>query len=113
VRIDTTEPKVVRRYGRAPTRRRREALSLDDTVEPWLPGLVPNGENITVLWLLAHKSGLFDCTLDPRVLKPYLSGNLSYCWAPRRLVQIAVSHKPLFAFGTAVSYSATGMSCSG
>jgi D-alanyl-D-alanine carboxypeptidase len=83
-------------------------LSLDDTVERWLPGLVPNGENITVLDLLAHKSGLFDFTLDPKVLKPYLNGNLAYHWAPRQLVQIAVSHKPLFAPGTAVSYSATG-----
>jgi D-alanyl-D-alanine carboxypeptidase len=83
-------------------------LSLEDTVERWLPGVVPNGENITVRELLAHKSGLFDYSQDPRVLKPYLSGNLSYYWAPRRLVQIAVSHRPLFAPGTAVSYSSTG-----
>jgi D-alanyl-D-alanine carboxypeptidase len=83
-------------------------LSLQDKIERWLPGIVPNGDKITVLHLLAHKSGIFDHTQDPRILKPYLSGNLSYHWAPRRLVQIAVSHKPLFAPGTAVSYSSTG-----
>lgn len=83
-------------------------LSLDDSVERWLPGLVPNGGNITVQHLLGHKSGLFDYITDPRVLKPYLTGNASYHWAPRDLVKVAVSHKPLFAPGTAVSYSSTG-----
>jgi D-alanyl-D-alanine carboxypeptidase len=83
-------------------------LSLDDSVERWLPGLVPNGANITVHHLLGHQSGLFDYIVDPRVLKPYLNGNASYYWAPRNLVKIAVSHKPLFAPGTGVSYSSTG-----
>src|SRR3954454_8465415 len=36
------------------------AVSLDDTVERWLPGLVPGGEGITVRELLNHTSGLFD-----------------------------------------------------
>ena len=35
-------------------------LGLDDTVERWLPGLVPNGDRITVRQLLAHTSGLAD-----------------------------------------------------
>lgn len=35
-------------------------LSLGDTVERWLPGLVPNGERITVRQLLNRTSGLFD-----------------------------------------------------
>jgi D-alanyl-D-alanine carboxypeptidase len=83
-------------------------LSLDDSVERWLPGLVPNGEKITVLQLLGHKGGLFDFSTDPRVLKPYLSGDFSYYWAPRKLIEIAVSHEPLFAPGTAVAYSPTG-----
>jgi D-alanyl-D-alanine carboxypeptidase len=33
-------------------------LSLDDPVERWLPGLVPNGRKITIRQLLNHTSGL-------------------------------------------------------
>ena len=35
-------------------------LSLDDTVERWLPGLLPAGHRITVRQLLNHTSGLID-----------------------------------------------------
>jgi D-alanyl-D-alanine carboxypeptidase len=35
-------------------------MSLDDTVERWVPGLVPGGAGITVRQLLNHTSGLFD-----------------------------------------------------
>src|SRR4051812_44427883 len=34
-------------------------VTLEDTVEHWLPGLVPDGERITVRELLGHTSGLF------------------------------------------------------
>jgi D-alanyl-D-alanine carboxypeptidase len=43
-----------------------DELSLDDTVEQWLPGLVPGGERITVRQLLNHTSGLFNYTSDQR-----------------------------------------------
>ena len=35
-------------------------LGLDDPVERWLPGLVPNGRAITIRELLDHTSGLFN-----------------------------------------------------
>ena len=35
-------------------------LRLDDTVEKWLPGVVPDGDRITVRQLLNHTSGLYD-----------------------------------------------------
>lgn len=35
-------------------------LSLNDTVERWLPGLLPFGDRITLRQLLTHTSGLFD-----------------------------------------------------
>ncbi len=35
-------------------------LSLDDTVERWLPGLLPAGHRITLRQLLNHTSGLID-----------------------------------------------------
>lgn len=43
-------------------------LHLDDTVEHWLPGLLPYGRRITVRQLLNHTSGLIDTndiTADP------------------------------------------------
>ena len=83
-------------------------LSLGDSVERWLPRLVPGGEHITVRQLLQHTSGLFDYLEDPRVAEPYLQGDLDFVWRPRQLVAIATEHPPLFAPGTGWSYSKTG-----
>jgi len=82
-------------------------LALGDSVERRLPGLVPNGNKITIRQLLNHTSGLADFETNPRYLKPYLSGNFGYYWAPRQLVKMGVSQKPLFAPGTRYSYSNT------
>jgi len=35
-------------------------LSLDDTVQRWLPGLLPYGKRITIRQLLNHTSGMID-----------------------------------------------------
>jgi D-alanyl-D-alanine carboxypeptidase len=48
-------------------------LGLDDAVGAWLPGLLPDGDRITVRQLLNHTSGLFDYLRDPRSLAPYLA----------------------------------------
>ena len=84
-------------------------LRLSDSVERWLPGLVPNGNKITIRMLLNHTSGLHDHEMDPEVLKPYLGGDLGYYWSPTRLVKLAVSRPALYAPGqTKVStYSST------
>jgi D-alanyl-D-alanine carboxypeptidase len=84
-------------------------LRLNDTVEHWLPGLVPNGGKITIRELLNHTSGLADHERDPDVLAPYESGNLAYYWPPIRLVEIAVSRTPHFPPGETkvASYSST------
>jgi D-alanyl-D-alanine carboxypeptidase len=84
-------------------------LRLSDTVEHWLPGLVPSGNKITIRQLLIHTSGLHDHEKDPEVLKPYLAGNLAYYWSPLRLVKLAVSRPPRFAPGASKvsSYSST------
>ncbi len=84
-------------------------LRLGDTVERWLPGLVPKGNQITVRMLLIHTSGLHDHELDPEVLAPYIGGDLGYYWSPLRLVKIAVSRPAVFAPGEtkAASYSST------
>ena len=78
-------------------------LSLDDTVVRWLPGLVPNGDMITVRQLLDHTSGLYNHTDDKRLLAPYLRGNLTYTWSPKRLVGLATDHPRRFAPGTSWS----------
>jgi D-alanyl-D-alanine carboxypeptidase len=82
-------------------------LSLDDTVERWVPGLVPNGGSITLRHLLSHRSGLYDYLNDPKVLQPYLDGNFGYEWKPRSLVAVSTAHQPLFLPGARYAYSNT------
>jgi D-alanyl-D-alanine carboxypeptidase len=63
-------------------------LSLDDTVEEWLPGMVPGGEAITVRHLLNHTSGLYNYTEDPAFMDAYESyviGNEDFSWEPEEL----------------------------
>jgi D-alanyl-D-alanine carboxypeptidase len=84
-------------------------LSLDDTVERWLPGVVPNGQGITVRQLLNMSSGLFDY-LDDRnttILDRFLAGDWTYRYAPLELVGIATAHAPDFPPGQGYSYCNT------
>jgi D-alanyl-D-alanine carboxypeptidase len=83
------------------------ALGLDDSVEGVLPGLLPNGDQITVRNLLGHRSGLFEYEQDPRVLKPYMAGEYGYEWTPEELIEIAVSHGSVAQPGTDVRYANT------
>ena len=85
-------------------------LSLDDSVEQWLPGVVPNGSAITIRHLLSHRSGLFDYVRDKQILAPYLQGHLDHVWTPLQIVRMATKHKPLFVPGAPgkQSYSNTG-----
>ena len=73
-------------------------LALDDTVERWLPGLVPE-KNLTVRELLNHTSGLFDYTDDPRFFDRLVTHPRAV-WTPRRMVRSATAHKPNFAPGS-------------
>jgi D-alanyl-D-alanine carboxypeptidase len=82
-------------------------VSLDDTVEKWLPGLVPDGKQITVRDLLGHRSGLVEYEEDPRVLAPYLKGDFGYRWEPEELIRISTEHPPTAEPGTKVVYSNT------
>jgi D-alanyl-D-alanine carboxypeptidase len=82
-------------------------LSLDDTVEQWLPGAIPTGAGISVRQLLNHTSGVFDYVQDPRTLAPYLDGDWTRIFDPADGVRYAAEHEPLFPPGTALSYSNT------
>ncbi|MEV0388405.1 serine hydrolase domain-containing protein [Nonomuraea sp. NPDC050643] len=90
-------------------------LSLDDTLDTWLPGLVHgnghNGATITIRHLLNHTSGIFAYTLDPGMLERYWSPRLLQHRfdkvAPEELVKIAVSHPADFRPGQDWGYSNT------
>lgn len=91
-------------------------LSLDDTVDRWLPGLVRghgnDGRKVTVRRLLNHTSGIFDYTEDEDFVRTYFlkDGFLRHRYdtkSPAELVAIATAHRPLFAPGASWSYSNT------
>jgi D-alanyl-D-alanine carboxypeptidase len=91
-------------------------LTLDDTVEKWLPGVIRgngnDGRNISVRELLNHTSGLFDYTSDASfgqtLLTPdaFLANRFRH-YTPRDLINIALSHAPVFAPGTGYAYAST------
>jgi D-alanyl-D-alanine carboxypeptidase len=89
-------------------------LSLDDTVERWLPGVVAgngnNGAAITVRQLLQLTSGIYDYTDDllARITSVEAYQKLRFAsFTPRQLVAMAMSHEPDFAPGQGWGYSNT------
>lgn len=91
-------------------------LSLDDTVDRHLPGLVRgngnDGRKITVRRLLNHTSGLFDYLTDKEYSETYMEGDgyLKHRYdtlPPEKHVKVALSHRPLFEPGAKHSYSNT------
>ncbi|MFD7712699.1 serine hydrolase domain-containing protein [Streptomyces sp. NPDC059785] len=88
-------------------------LSLADTVEDWLPGVVRgngnDGSRITVRQLLQHTSGVPDVLSEiPSLNSPdgYQAERLR-TYSPEQLVELAMRHPPEFAPGTDWSYSNT------
>ncbi|MFJ8432120.1 serine hydrolase domain-containing protein [Kitasatospora sp. NPDC094019] len=89
-------------------------LRLDDPVETYLPGVVPNGGAITLRQLLQHTSGLFDYLEDPRFLyhdeaslRTYLAEGRWTDFRPEELVSVGVGHAPYFEPGQGWHYSNT------
>jgi D-alanyl-D-alanine carboxypeptidase len=85
-------------------------LRLDDTVDAWLPGVVPDGHRITVRQLLNHTSGLYDfkrtLTMPPA---PEFLENRWRTWTPDEQVRRAVANPPSFEPpGSDYAYSNTG-----
>jgi D-alanyl-D-alanine carboxypeptidase len=80
-------------------------LSLDDTVERWVPGLVPNGAAISVRELLNHTSGLGDFE---RAATPLILRHPSKSWTPEQMIAIGLAQGQTFPPGTGWSYSNTG-----
>ncbi|MFE9681692.1 serine hydrolase domain-containing protein [Streptomyces sp. NPDC006285] len=93
-----------------------ERLSLDDTVDEWLPGVVRgnghDGRRITLRQLLNHTSGIYDYTADDDFARTYFlkDGFFAHRYdelSPRDLVGIATAHEPDFAPGASWNYSNT------
>ncbi|MFE5487635.1 serine hydrolase domain-containing protein [Streptomyces sp. NPDC056527] len=82
-------------------------VKLDDSVDRHLPGLVKNGENVTVRQLLNHRSGLhsYTDTLWPDFRKFYDTRFKTY--TPDELIADSNAHAPTFAPGTNGHYSNT------
>ncbi|WP_084464277.1 serine hydrolase domain-containing protein [Microtetraspora fusca] len=80
-------------------------LSLDDTVDEWLPGRVHGhghqGGKISIRRLLNHTSGIFNYTEDPPMVNRYEKHT------PELLVDIAMAHPPAFEAGADWGYSNT------
>ncbi|MBL7512395.1 beta-lactamase family protein [Frankia sp. CNm7] len=91
------------------------ALTLDDTVERWLPGVVTgngnDGASITVRQLLQHTSGLHDYTDDLLARVDSMEAYrelLATTFTPRELVTLALQSPPDFSPGQGWDYSNTG-----
>ena len=80
------------------------ALSLDDSVEHWAPGLLAEGDSITVRYLLAHTSGLPDYTKDEEFIEAFVAGE---DLPPQRIVSFVSSESLAFEPGTKYEYSDT------
>jgi D-alanyl-D-alanine carboxypeptidase len=91
-------------------------LSLDDTVEEWLPGAVRgnghDGSRVTLRQLLNHTSGIYNYTEDEEFGRTYFlkDGFFQHRYdtrKPAELVALAMTHKPSFEPGTSWNYSNT------
>ena len=87
-------------------------VGLNDPLERWLPGVVPNGSAITLRQLLNHTSGVYNYTDDQEFFRRVTTSPLAP-WTPEQLVAIATRHRPVFPPGTSWSYSTPATSCSG
>ena len=83
-------------------------LLLSDTVERWLPGILPYGGQVTIRQLLNHTSGVPENSLEPLVILYTSPGGRSRAWTPRELVALIADQPPDFSPGAAWSYSNTG-----
>jgi D-alanyl-D-alanine carboxypeptidase len=83
-------------------------LSLSDTVERRLPGVLPAAGEVTVRQLLGHTGGVPDYVT---AIYPTLYGSRQgrlHAWTPRELTGLVAGQPPRFPPGTSWSYSNTG-----
>jgi D-alanyl-D-alanine carboxypeptidase len=94
-------------------------LSLDDSVDRWLPGVVNangnDGRTITVRQLLQHTSGLYDYVIDIPWLftEQGFRDNRFTTVTAEQAVGLAMQHPPLFRPGAGWEYSNTNYALAG
>ncbi len=94
-------------------------MSLEDTVERWLPGVVTgngnDGTKITVRQLLQHTSGLYNYLgrMPELFLEEEFRKNRFRTVTPEQAVALAMQEPPDFAPGTDWNYSNTGYALAG
>jgi D-alanyl-D-alanine carboxypeptidase len=88
-------------------------LGLDDSIEKWVPGMVPNGSKVTVRQLLNHTSGIPNYEEHPNYMKPYLAGDLGHVTTPAQLVAMGTAQGQWFAPGVSSRYSNTNYTLAG
>ncbi len=84
-----------------------EMLSLDDTVEKWLPGLIPQGDQMTIKMLLNHSAGIPNIT-ECISFWEELYANPSREWTNEEILERILPDTPVFSPGTTYGYSNTG-----
>ena len=80
-------------------------LSLDDTLEQYVPG-IPNGPEITIRQVLHMTAGIYDFSLDEQFMAEY-DRDPTVLVTPQDVIAIVERHEPDFAPGTSFSYSDT------
>jgi D-alanyl-D-alanine carboxypeptidase len=83
-------------------------LGLDDAVESRLPGVVPQGDRMTIRQLLGHSSGLYEvlATMPSPRSEEFLKIRFK-TWTTAELVARATAHPLVFEPGTRTMYSNT------
>ncbi len=83
-------------------------LSLSDTVEQWLPGILPYGAQVTVRHLLTMSSGIPEYLRGQVIIDVHTTPTGRFrSWSPRELVALVAARPPNFAPGTELEYSNT------
>ncbi|MFI6504903.1 serine hydrolase domain-containing protein [Nonomuraea typhae] len=92
-------------------------LSMDDTVEQWLPGVVGgngnDGSKITIRHLITHTSGLGVTGWDRDVVRRFhtragWAENSRYVWTVDELLNVQMSQPPIFEPGESFAYTNGG-----
>lgn len=81
-------------------------LKLDAPIETYMPGLVPNGGNITLRQILDMTSGLYNGTEDLAVNETF-DTQPDKVWSPEEFIDVSLKHAPYFAPGAGFHYSNT------
>jgi D-alanyl-D-alanine carboxypeptidase len=91
-----------------------QRIGLDDPIERYLPGVVPNGAAITVREVLNHTSGIYNFTEDPGIDLPDEAAARAWVadgrwrdYPAADLVRLAAAHQPYFPPGQGWHYSNT------